>query len=164
MKSLVVYYSLEGNTKFIADSIVSSVGADVIRLKPKKDIPKKGFLKFLFGGFKAKLRSKPALQSYDKDTSGYEVIFIGSPVWAGTNVPALNTFINTERLKNKKIAFFCTYAGGDGTIIEDVKVGLSENKFLGEIGFILPLQKNKQKCEESAKDWAKRMIDKSVAK
>jgi len=38
MKTLVVYYSLEGNTKFIAETISKTVGADLLELKPIKDI------------------------------------------------------------------------------------------------------------------------------
>ena len=36
MKNLVVYYSLEGNTKLIAEFIAKEIGADIIELKPKK--------------------------------------------------------------------------------------------------------------------------------
>lgn len=37
MKNLVVYYSLEGNTKLIAEFIAKEIGADIIELKPKKN-------------------------------------------------------------------------------------------------------------------------------
>ena len=134
-KKLVVYYSNGGNTKFIADNIAGSVGADVVELKPKKDIPK-GFLGMVIGGFQAKFRAKPALLSYDKDPENYDIIYIGTPIWAGTFAPALNTFFKNERLVNKRIAFFCCYSGNEGTSIEDVKEALYQNIFLGEIGFI----------------------------
>ena len=48
MKTLVVYYTLEGNTHYAAKKIVSELGADMLRLKPVKTYPKQGFRKFLW--------------------------------------------------------------------------------------------------------------------
>ena len=50
MKSLVIYYSLEGNTKLIADTIKNELNSDVLELRTKKQYPNKGFKKYLCGG------------------------------------------------------------------------------------------------------------------
>ena len=39
MKSLVIYYSLEGNTKLIADTIKNELNSDVLELRTKKQYP-----------------------------------------------------------------------------------------------------------------------------
>lgn len=49
MKNLVVFYSLEGNTKLIADTIVEKINADILELKPKKKYPNLGFKKYFWG-------------------------------------------------------------------------------------------------------------------
>ena len=36
MKTLIVYYSLEGNTQYAAERIAGRIGADVLRLVQKK--------------------------------------------------------------------------------------------------------------------------------
>ena len=36
MKTLIVYYTLEGNTHYAAKKIASELGADVLRIKPVK--------------------------------------------------------------------------------------------------------------------------------
>ena len=36
MKIIIVYYSLEGNTDFVAQKIASELNADILRLSPKK--------------------------------------------------------------------------------------------------------------------------------
>ena len=36
MKNLVIFYSLEGNTKLIASTIARAINADVLELKTKK--------------------------------------------------------------------------------------------------------------------------------
>lgn len=38
MKSLVIYYSLEGNTKLIADTIKNELNSDVLELRTKNNI------------------------------------------------------------------------------------------------------------------------------
>lgn len=40
-KTLIVYYSLEGSTKLITETIAKEMNADIIECKPKKDISKK---------------------------------------------------------------------------------------------------------------------------
>ena len=50
MKTLIVYYSLEGNTQYAAERIAGRIGADVLRLVPKKAYHDKGFAKFFWGG------------------------------------------------------------------------------------------------------------------
>ncbi len=50
MKTAIVYYSLEGNTKYTADKIVDllkeSCEVDVLRLEPEKSYPDKGLRSF----------------------------------------------------------------------------------------------------------------------
>ena len=52
MKTLVVYYSLEGNSKLIAESVAGLLKADLLALKPNAEIPATGFRRFLWGLFR----------------------------------------------------------------------------------------------------------------
>ena len=36
MKTLIVYYSLEGNTQYAAERIAAAIGAETLRLAPEK--------------------------------------------------------------------------------------------------------------------------------
>ncbi|MBO4926647.1 MAG: NAD(P)H-dependent oxidoreductase [Clostridiales bacterium] len=115
MKILVVYYSLEGNTKKAAEKIASELSADVMPLIPVKDIPKKGPLKFLVGGGGATKRKGTELQPYSADASSYEAIIIGTPVWAGKPSMAMNQFLSDLKEKEKIIGAFAVSAGGDSS-------------------------------------------------
>ena len=57
MKTAIVYYSMGGNTAYIAARIAKKLAAnvDVIELTPVKAYPDKGFKKFLWGGPKSRL-------------------------------------------------------------------------------------------------------------
>ena len=160
MKKLVVYYSYEGNTKFIGDSIAEKIDADVMQLKPKIEKRKKGFMKYIWGGRQIFMNKKPELNQLDKNPEDYDVIFIGTPVWAWTYTPAINTFLSEVDLKNKKIALFTCHGGQNGKTFNKMKERLKENQLIGEIDFFEPLKRGKQENENKAKDWAFNVINK----
>ena len=49
MRTLIVYYSLEGNTEFAARRVAESLGAELLRIEPIKAYPDSGFKKFFWG-------------------------------------------------------------------------------------------------------------------
>ena len=106
MKTLIVYYTLEGNTHYAAKKIASLLDADVLRIKPVKTYPRKGFRKFLWGGKSAVMAETPELEPYTFDASAYDRIVFGFPVWAGNVTPPLRTFIKENDLSGKRFAAF----------------------------------------------------------
>ena len=155
LKIAVVYYSLDGNTEHVANSIGATVKADLIKIKPLKDLKKKGFLKYFFGGMQVVLGAKPAIQVIKQNINSYDIIVIGTPVWANSYVPAIKTFMAKYPLKNKKIALYCCYDGNQGKTIKNLKKRLKNNTFIGEKGFNTTL-KNKYAAE--IKSWALSLI------
>ena len=112
MKTLVVYYSLEGNTKEAAETIAEALGADVMVLQPVKDIPKKGLLKFLHGGAGATKSKGTELKPYTHDAASYDAIILGTPVWAGRPSMAMNQFLSDLTAPEKVVGAFAFAAGG----------------------------------------------------
>lgn len=111
MKTLIVYYSLEGNTRWAAEQIAGRLGADTLRLTPKAAYPDKGFKKFLFGGKSAVMKEMPELEPYDVDITQYDRVILATPVWAGTMAPPLRTFIQREDLRGKELALVASSMG-----------------------------------------------------
>lgn len=153
-KILVVYYSLEGNTKLIAEAISEKLSADILRIRPKKDIDSKSRMKYLVGGKQAVTKEKPELVPYDVNVEDYNTLFIGTPVWAWTFAPSIRSFIDGVNLKGKKIAIFSCNAGSNGKTFENMKEELQGNEFLGQIEFKDPLKNHREENVEKAKKWA----------
>ena len=112
MKTAVVYFSLEGNTKYAAEKIANRLQADLIELSPNKDYPTGSVSKFVWGGKSAVLAEKPKLLPYEFNKDQYDLIILGTPIWAGTFTPPLRTFIMEQDLSGKKIALFACHSGG----------------------------------------------------
>ena len=116
MKNLVVYFSLEGNTEYVANKIRDAIGADTLKLVPKKAYHDKGFAKFFWGGKSAVMAEKPALEEYSINPGDYDRIIFGFPVWASNYTPPIRTFIedNKDHLTGKKFAAFACESGSGG--------------------------------------------------
>ena len=93
MKTAIVYYSMSGNTKYVADKIAERIEADIIRIDPVKAYPDKGAKKFIWGGKSAVMGEKPALHPYEFNVEKYDRIILGTPVWASNFAPPIRTFI-----------------------------------------------------------------------
>ncbi len=139
MKSLIVYYSLEGNTKLIADNLAKITDADLLPLKVVNDLPKNSPMRYVNGGRDVLMKHAPALKTEIPDLSSYDFIVIGTPVWAGSFAPAIRSFAKKANLMGKKIAFFtCSTSGKNQKCIGDLKDLFFGNTFVGDIGFVDP--------------------------
>ena len=140
-KIAVVYYTMSGNTEYIAKHIAENIEVDLIKIESQKKYPSKGFTKFFWGGKSVVMGEKPRLENYEFDDSKYDYIIFGTPVWASSFVPPIKTFIyeNKAKLKNKKIAVFISYSGGGAEkAIEKLREYLEIDKFEEQLVLIDP--------------------------
>jgi flavodoxin len=160
VKTLVVYYSFENNTRFIAETIAEAIQADLLELKPLQDLKTHGFMKFIWGGKQVFLRQKPDLAEFKHNPLDYDLLFLGTPVWAFNYAPAMRTFLSKVQLKNKKIALFCCFSENGGKTLAKMRAELRGNEIIGEKGFAEPIIGNPEKAAE-AKEWAAEISAKS---
>ena len=153
MSILVVYFSFDGNTKFIAEKITETINADIIELKTSKKYPTEGLSKYFWGGKSVIFGEKPKLTNDSIDLNRYETIFIGTPVWAGSYTPPIKSFISQYKLQGKRIALFASHGGnGAEKCFAKLKAALPGNKFIGEMAFLEP-KKNSDSSNKAVR-WA----------
>ena len=111
MKTLVVYYSRSGNTRKVADEIATVLKADEEELQDGKS--RKGPVAFILAGREAMHKTTVTLQPLSHDPATYDMVVVGSPVWAGTVCSPVRTFLAKNRGKLKQVAWFCTSGGED---------------------------------------------------
>ena len=111
MKPLVVYYSLTGKTKLVAQVIAEALNATLLEIEERRPIPKP--FVYLSGGFAAITNRGSKINPIDVDLKQCEKIFIGSPIWASRPAPAINSFIYQTKFEGRSIIPFFTMGGNN---------------------------------------------------
>ena len=160
MKTLVIYYSLTGNTDYAAKKIADILQVDIYRLHPEKEFPSSGFGMYYRGGKSAVFKETPALSPIDIDLSVYERILIGTPVWAGTMSSPVYSFLKEYKdiLKDKEIAVFCSCSGGKTEkAFAAFKETLGISSLRAELRLVDPLEKPDEANEKGIEEFCKRV-------
>jgi flavodoxin len=152
-RTLVIFYSFEGNTRYVAQCLAEALSADLLELRTREEPRTKGFLKFVWGGGQVVMGRRPRLEPYDFDIAAYDTILIGTPVWAFTFAPPLRTLFATAPLAGKRVAVFCTDEGGIGKTLVNMRRALPESTIIGEREFLSPLTRRDAVAAE-ARAWA----------
>ncbi|MDP0506867.1 MAG: flavodoxin [Fusobacterium sp. JB019] len=134
MKALFIYYSYEGTTDKIAKAMGEEVDGDLIRLEVKDEkIYKNKLLKYAWGSIEILNKKNIKIQDIDINFKSYDIIFIGTPVWAGTYAPAIRTLFEKYDFSNLNVAYFYTDLGGEGHIDKSFKKALKNSKIKGSL-------------------------------
>jgi flavodoxin len=107
--ALVVYYSRTGTTRKVAEKIAAALKCDIEEIIDTRD--RSGAWGWLRGGGAATRSKQTIIRKMEKEPGAYDVVIIGTPVWAFTMTPAVRTFIADQRGRLKEVAFFCTMGG-----------------------------------------------------
>ena len=111
MKILVVYYSRTGHTRKVAEKLAGLLGAETEELiEPGKE--RGGVLGFMKAGRDAMLKRTVELAPAKKDPASFELVVLGSPVWAFMMCPAIRAYAEAHAGTIRRAAFFCTHGGG----------------------------------------------------
>jgi len=159
-KTAIIYYSMSGNTEFIAKQIAKKTNADLIKIAPEKAFPSSGAKKFIWGGKSAVMKETPKLLPYDFDVDKYDRIIFGTPIWASNFAPPIRTFIkeNKDKLAGKNFAtFMCFSGGGAGKALNKLKEYLGIESFSAKMVLVDPKDKSSAKTEEMINEFCKNL-------
>jgi flavodoxin len=109
MKTLVVYYSLTGKTRLVAQAIAEVLKAPLVEITEKRPIPMP--FVYLSGSLRAFMNWGSKIKPVDVDLKPYERIFVGSPIWAYRPAPAVNSFIYRANFEGRSVIPFFTMGG-----------------------------------------------------
>lgn len=133
-KVLVVYYSLSGHTKEIAEKIQAMTNGDIYEIKTEETLVSNPLLhlkikKQLKDGNYFKLAGKLP------DLSQYDIIFVGSPVWWYTASTPMLSFLKQADFHGKKVVPFSTQGSNPGTYFEDFAKNAKNAQLLESASF-----------------------------
>lgn len=130
MKSIIIYYSFSGNTKKVAEILMESL-SKVGPTEQVELIATDESKAFLAQCHRALSKARAKINPVKNDLSDYDLICLGSPVWAFAPAPAMNTYLDLcTGLEGKKVILFTTYGSGTGNqrCLDYIKNILSKKK------------------------------------
>lgn len=112
MTILLVFYSRTGTTKQVANLISENLNCEYEEILDTKN--RLGFFGWLKSGKDAMMKKITVLKQIEKNPEKYDLVVIGTPIWASNMSTPIRTYIVENKEKFKNIAFFCTEGGSGG--------------------------------------------------
>lgn len=152
-KKLVAYFSASGVTARAAQMLANAVGADIHEIQPKVPYTKAD-LNWMDKNSRSSIEMnnksiRPEITESSIRMDGYDVVFLGFPIWWYVAPTIINTFLESADFSGKKIILFATSGGSKfGKTVEALKVSVSADTELIE-GKLL----NGRQSVEAIKAW-----------
>ena len=115
---LVVYYSLSGHTREIAEKIRQVTGGDLYEIKTTEKLDSSPWY-YLTLRNQLKSGNYPSIENNFPQFATYDTIFVGAPVWWYTVATPALSFLQQVDFKGKKVVPFSTQGSNYGTFFED---------------------------------------------
>ena len=156
-KALVACFSASGVTAKVALRLANAVDADLFEISPVQPYSEKD-LKWtnpLARCNKEKIGKKDVpISGRIENFDGYDVIFVGFPIWYYGAPNIIVTFLKSYDLTGKKIALFATSGGSD--------MGKTEDKLRAQIPGRIDIVAAKRFLpddnEEALRQWASPLL------
>jgi flavodoxin len=151
MSVCIVYHSETGNTKKVAEYVAKATGAVLIPVRDTANYSKIG--RYLSGARKARAGEKAVVEPSGIDVSGYDLVMVGSPVWAWRPTPGANGAIAAlSGCEGKKGMVFATSGGKPGDTLQILKSALEGRKVkvVGSFHFAMRELGDEKKLKEFA--------------
>ncbi len=150
MKSLVIYYTRTGKTKFVAEAIATQLGADVEEVVDLKK--RQGKIGWIMSGKDASRQSLTEIAPTKKAPADYDLVVIGTPIWAWSPTPAIRTYISQNNLSGKKVALFYTFDNDLKQAAEKTKALLTNAAIVSELPLASP-SADREETEKKIAEW-----------
>lgn len=111
MKSLVTYYSRSNITKKLAEKIAGKTNSDIEEII--SNVKYEGKIGYARAGKDAMTEKIIDIKSLKFDPAEYDMVYIGTPVWAGKAASPVITYLKMNEGKFINVKFFAT-AGSSG--------------------------------------------------
>ena len=108
-KTLVVYYSLTGFTRRVAEELARATGAHLAEIRDRK--PRHGGWGQFRAAFEAFFGLHPEIDYLGPDPANYDRVLVGGPVWVAHLASPVRTFLRHYADSCRHLDLFVTYGG-----------------------------------------------------
>lgn len=149
-KSLVVYYSRTGNTKFVAEQVAAELGAEIEEIKDLKS--REGTSGWISAGRDATQNRETQIGETEKNLDEFDFVAVGTPVWAWSPSAAVRTYVGKHSFVGKKVALFFTLDNKPRGVVEKTKKLMPDAEFVGELLLVKPT-KDREATKKKIAEW-----------
>ena len=100
---LVAYHSESGHTRQVAEEIAAQLSADIERIRPARPL-RSTLVRVLY----ALMDRDVALETPEHDAGAYDLVVIGSPVWAARATPVVRSYLRACGPELPAVALYVT--------------------------------------------------------
>lgn len=113
-KTLVVYFSVTGNTDNVAKKIASETNADIYRIEAKQPYTDED-IDYNNEDSRTSIEqndrsARPEMAGTIENFDDYSLVFVGYPIWWGDSPRIMSTFAESYDFTDKTLVPFCTSA------------------------------------------------------
>lgn len=109
--TLILYFSMSGNTETVANYIHEEIGGDIVKLETVQTYPEDYDELVDYAREEQRDNTRPELETTIENIEQYDTIFLGYPNWWGDMPMPIYSFLDQYDLSNKTIAPFITHGG-----------------------------------------------------
>jgi len=107
--ALVVFFSRTGKVRRVAEAIAAELGADVEEVVDTRN--RRGLFGLLNAAWDAILRRAARIEEPAHEPADYDLVVIGTPVWAWSVSAPVRGYLAHERGRLPEVAFFAVARG-----------------------------------------------------
>jgi flavodoxin len=124
MNTIVIYYTIFGNNRRIAEEIAEKDGYDSMEFSP-------GGLFRVFQFFFCKNKLANKAKKINANITNYDELIICGPIWANKPAPAIKALLENLDMKGKNVSCYMTYTKDYGGSEGILKYWIQQNS--GEV-------------------------------
>ncbi len=106
MTGVVAYYTRTGKTRFVAQRLAKALGCRALEISDLKK--RMGLIAYLKAARDARGKKRTEIEPKTIDTTGCDLICLGTPVWWSNPTPAMMTLLDNLDVKGKDVVIFGT--------------------------------------------------------
>ncbi|RPJ53302.1 MAG: ArsR family transcriptional regulator [Methanobacteriota archaeon] len=136
MTICIIYHSYSGITRGIAEKVQAACGGDLVEVRPRTAYTT--LTAYTVGCMRARNETPDPIEPASIDVSAYDLIVIGTPVWAWKATPAINGAVAALKgCQGKRAVLFATCGAqtGDTLPILAKALGAKGVEVVGQISF-----------------------------
>ena len=161
VRSAVFFYTWDGNTRYLAESISATLSIPSVALKPDTSDQDTELARYTWEDKQITIPKIPRLSPLDIDPGQLDLVFLGGPIWKGSSAPPLTGFLQQYEFSRIKFGLFCSYSGRIGGYFQQLTKALIGNQILGTVGFREPLTLGSASSQGKIAEWAREIYQKA---